>query len=161
MPNSHWYTRNNRSRRRFLETRGKLFRKRDFLQQESTFWRRSLWDKAGARLDTHLKYAGDFELWARFFEHTSPVTVNIPLAMFRFHGSQKTTNPDEYIAEAEDVLSRYPRPFWVPMSFIRFLNLIFLRTQSEADWLGARCDRVEYDPRENCWNYRKYLEWRE
>jgi glycosyltransferase involved in cell wall biosynthesis len=155
------YIRYNRSRRRFLETRDRLLKQRDFIQQESTFWRRSLWEKAGGRLDTRLKYAGDFELWARFFEHTSPVTVNIPLAMFRFHGNQKTSDLEKYILEAENVLSRYPRPLWVPALFIRFLNLIYLGNQCDANWLGARCDRVEYDPREDYWVYRKYLEWRD
>jgi len=155
------YIRNNRSRRHFLETRGKLLKQRDFIQQESTFWRRSLWEKAGGRLNTYLRYAGDFELWSRFFEHANPVTVNIPLAMFRSHRDQKTSDMDKYILEAENVLSRYPAPLWVPAFFIRLLNPFYRNTQSDANWLGARCDRVEYDPRAGDWIYRKYLEWRD
>jgi len=58
-------------------------------------------------------------------------------------------------------LSRYPHPLWMPILFIRFLNLIYLKTQHDANWLGARCDRVEYDPRADCWVYTKYLEWRD
>lgn len=38
-----------------------------FIQQESTFWKRSLWDEAGKYITTSLKYAGDYELWIRFF----------------------------------------------------------------------------------------------
>ena len=37
------------------------------IQQESTFWRRSLWEKAGASMDASRRIAGDFELWVRFF----------------------------------------------------------------------------------------------
>ena len=40
-----------------------------FIQQESTFWRRSLWEKAGGKIDASLQLGGDFELWAKFYEH--------------------------------------------------------------------------------------------
>ena len=38
------------------------------LQQEPAFWRRNLWQRAGAALDPSLALAGDFGLWARFFQ---------------------------------------------------------------------------------------------
>lgn len=37
------------------------------IQQESTFWRRSLWEKAGNCMRRDLGYAGDLELWTRFY----------------------------------------------------------------------------------------------
>ncbi|MBM4087224.1 MAG: glycosyltransferase, partial [Planctomycetes bacterium] len=40
------------------------------MQQEATFWRRSLWEKAGGQIDTTFKLAGDFDLWMRFWQHT-------------------------------------------------------------------------------------------
>lgn len=83
--------------------------KRGWIQQESTFWRRSLWEKAGGRLDSSLHYAGDFELWAQFWQHTHLVAVPVPLSLFRLHAEQKTTQLDAYIAEAEAVLARFPR----------------------------------------------------
>jgi glycosyltransferase involved in cell wall biosynthesis len=53
------------SRQRYLEKRY-----RDpFIQQEGTFWRRVLWEKAGAKLEPGFKLAGDLELWTRFFRH--------------------------------------------------------------------------------------------
>lgn len=36
------------------------------IQQESTFWRRSLWQRAGAYISNDYKLAGDCELWTRF-----------------------------------------------------------------------------------------------
>ena len=36
-----------------------------WIQQESLFWRRSLYDKVGG-LNATLRYAGDFDLWLRF-----------------------------------------------------------------------------------------------
>lgn len=151
----------NRSRRRFLETRGRLLKSRNFIQQEATFWRRGLWERSGGRMDTRLKYAGDFELWARFFEHASLVTVNIPLALFRFHRRQKTSDLKDYLREAESVLSRYPRPIRVPALLIRALNLLNRRRETRRTWLGARSDRVEYNPQSESWSYKSYFEWRE
>jgi glycosyltransferase involved in cell wall biosynthesis len=50
------------------------------IQQESTFWRRSLWERAGGRLSASLQYAGDFELWLRFFDAGATlVSLDAPL----------------------------------------------------------------------------------
>src|SRR5215469_3326248 len=37
-----------------------------YLQQESTYWRRSLWERAGGRVDSSRRNAADFDLWVRF-----------------------------------------------------------------------------------------------
>jgi hypothetical protein len=80
-----------------------------FIQQESTFWRRSLWDKAGAKFDNRFKLAGDFELWDRFFEYAQLFSINLPLGAFRRHDARQRSvgNRDQYIAECEKVLSRH------------------------------------------------------
>jgi GT2 family glycosyltransferase len=78
-----------------------------WIQQESTFWRRSLWDKAGGSIDTSLALAGDFELWARFFALSELVAIETPLAGFRRHGNQKTTDSQPYVKEAEAALRRH------------------------------------------------------
>jgi Glycosyl transferase family 2 len=78
-----------------------------FVMQESTFWRRSLWERAGGQVDASLRLAGDFDLWARFFEHAPLHAVAAPLSGFRRHGTQKTAVAfDAYLAEAEAVLRR-------------------------------------------------------
>lgn len=78
------------------------------IQQESTFWRRSLWERAGGRVDPGLKYAGDFELWARFFQHADLYGIYALLGGFRVQKDQKTSNHmDEYVNEARSVLGRY------------------------------------------------------
>jgi glycosyltransferase involved in cell wall biosynthesis len=78
-----------------------------FVQQESTFWRRSLWEKAGGHVDASLKLAGDFELWCRFFDQAPLHAVAAPLAGFRRHPDQKTASRFEaYLDEAEAVLRR-------------------------------------------------------
>ncbi|BCA54461.1 glycosyl transferase [Nitrospira sp. KM1] len=87
-----------------------------WIQQESTFWRRSLWERAGGRLDPCFKAAGDFDLWARFFEHAELYGVDAVLGGFRVHGDQRSVRlKEQYMAEAERVLCRYgqwPCQWW-------------------------------------------------
>jgi len=79
-----------------------------WIQQEATFWRRSLWERAGGRLDASLKLAGDFDLWARFFCHAELFAVQVPMAAFRRHPRQRTALMDtEYKSEALDALHRH------------------------------------------------------
>lgn len=77
-----------------------------WLQQESTFWRRSLWERSGGKLDTRWEIAADFDLWRRFFQHAELYAVDTPLAGFRQHGDQKTGHSKEqYQREARQILS--------------------------------------------------------
>lgn len=79
-----------------------------WLQQESTFWRRSLWERAGARLDDRLKAAGDFDLWARFFQQARLFAVDCPLAGFRRHPEQLTARAASlYAQESAAALHRH------------------------------------------------------
>jgi glycosyltransferase involved in cell wall biosynthesis len=55
------------------------------VQQESTFWRRSLWEAAGGRLSMEYRAEGDFELWVRFFRHAKLYTVDAQIAGWRHH----------------------------------------------------------------------------
>jgi glycosyltransferase involved in cell wall biosynthesis len=78
------------------------------IQQESTFWRRSLWERAGAHLDESLHLAGDFELWARFFSFADLYSLAVPLGCFRFQESSLSYEQgDLYRRECEEVLGRY------------------------------------------------------
>src|SRR5262249_50652872 len=56
-----------------------------YIQQESTFWRRSLWERAGARVNTEPELFGDFELWLRFFRHARLYSVLALVGGFRHH----------------------------------------------------------------------------
>lgn len=78
-----------------------------WIQQESTFWMRSLWEKAGGCLDTSVKLAGDLELWVRFFRHARLYRVDALLGGYREYGDQKATIfKDEYLMEADKVIAR-------------------------------------------------------
>jgi hypothetical protein len=76
-----------------------------WIQQESTFWRRELWDRAGGHFDESLSLAIDAELWARFFERSELYAVATPLAGFRKRPDSKTGgNIEGYRSEFTRVL---------------------------------------------------------
>lgn len=90
-----------------------------FLQQESMFWRRSLWEKSGG-FDLSLRYAADYGLWTSFAQHTPLVPVSVPLAAFRkLPGEQRSsTGAEQYDSEVEQVMSalRPPPALWAWVS---------------------------------------------
>jgi glycosyltransferase involved in cell wall biosynthesis len=55
------------------------------IQQESTYWRRSLWDRAGSHTDSSRRNGADFELWVRFFRHAQVYPVDGLIGAFRNH----------------------------------------------------------------------------
>ncbi len=67
------------SRTRFLAGANK------YIQQESTYWRRGLWDRSGGRVDPSFRAEGDFDLWVRFFRHARLYPVDVLIAGYRFH----------------------------------------------------------------------------
>jgi glycosyltransferase involved in cell wall biosynthesis len=115
----HW------SRTRFLMGANR------YIQQESTFWRRSLWERAGGRVDASRRNAADFELWVRFFRHAPLYPVDSIIGGFRKHGDslglqdlEACHRVHDEIIEAE--LERQSRGEWIR----RFRRL------------GARMDRM-------------------
>lgn len=130
----------------------------EMIQQESTFWRRSLWEKAGSKLDTSLKLAGDFELWARFYQHSELIGVRTILSGFRRHGAQLSSQQAEaYHEECLQVLKGYGgnphnrfsamlRRVFVPKS-VKKIGAFFGMTYKATNTV--------YDIVENKWKLRK------
>lgn len=74
-----------------------------WIQQESTFFTRSLWEKCGARIPD-CKVAGDFALWCSFYRHSDLVGLEYPLAAFRTIAGQRSEDGASYTAEARTAL---------------------------------------------------------
>jgi len=89
------------SRGRFLAGANK------YIQQESTFWRRSLWERAGGRLSTEFRAEGDFELWVRFFRHARLHSVNALIGGYRLHdGALSSSNMGHYDRNCDEIAAR-------------------------------------------------------
>jgi glycosyltransferase involved in cell wall biosynthesis len=75
-----------------------------FIQQEGTFWRRELWQKAG-KLRRQLRLAGDYELWRRFAGHAELIVVDRSLGSFRMREGRLSQDRKGYYAEIDRILS--------------------------------------------------------
>jgi glycosyltransferase involved in cell wall biosynthesis len=125
----------------------------DWIQQESTFWRRSLWERAGG-LDLDFPLAGDFELWARFFKFAELYGVATILAGFRLHSDQKTAHHlAAYTEEAERALRRHGgRPYGHLESLLLVKGLRRLPWPIKRLIPGmAGCKNCYYGGREGGW----------
>lgn len=81
------------------------FSKFRFIQQESTFWRKSLWDKTKGSIDINYKLAGDFWIWNEFYKHTELYGILNPISLFRVNSGQKSSDINQYILECEMILN--------------------------------------------------------
>lgn len=74
----------------------------DYIPQETLFWRRRIWEKAGGRVDESYQFALDWELLLRF-QQAEARFVRVPrfLAAFRVHDLQKTTAQMDSIGKQE------------------------------------------------------------
>jgi glycosyltransferase involved in cell wall biosynthesis len=95
---------------RFFFYNHKHIKSHQYLQQESTFWRRTLWNIAGGNISQQYKYAGDFDLWIRFFKHQTLFRIPALLASFRFSksGQASIDHYPEYVSETLRILERNP-----------------------------------------------------
>ena len=112
----------------------------DFLQQESCFWRRSLWEKIGGAIDLQHASAGDYWLWSRFFQHANVASVEAPLAGFRFHDEAKSVH-SRYEAEVAEITREMQM---LPESAFPDGSLHVIRWRETDNWGNSRtCWKLE------------------
>lgn len=76
-----------------------------YIQQESTFWRRSLWERAGGSMDASYRDVGDFDLWVRFFRHARLFSVNALIGGYRFHPDAITSiHAEQYNQRCNEII---------------------------------------------------------
>ena len=64
----------------------------DYVPQETMFWRRSIWDKVGSRIDETFRFAMDWDLLVRFRDAGATFAhIRRFLGAFRVHEAQKTS----------------------------------------------------------------------
>lgn len=101
-------------------------RRLGWIQQESTFWTRGLYEKSGG-LNPEYRYAGDYRLWCAFAQHAPLYTIDSVIGGFRIHDGQKSQNLAAYRAEQAPV-----GPFFRYLRKLRFYH---------------RCERLLQDKR--------------
>jgi len=78
-----------------------------FVQQEGTFWRPSIWHKAGG-LDESFKLAGDWDLWRRMAAYADFTTVDMTLGLHREREGRLSADLTRYYAEIDKVREGSP-----------------------------------------------------
>lgn len=76
------------------------------VQQESTFWRRSLQQEVDLEVLASLQLAGDYYLWAQFARRSELRVVRSFLGGFTFHAGQKSEDIESYRREVKTFTDR-------------------------------------------------------
>jgi glycosyltransferase involved in cell wall biosynthesis len=120
-----------------------------FIQQESTFWSRRLWEKAGGKLDLNYSLAADFDLWMRFFNFETLYCTSRQLAAFRKRANQQSSNIDLYRKEVNDSISKN-KPFLPLMDKAKLFSAAFfqryhiLSTNFSRKYISAVIGKPKY-----------------
>jgi glycosyltransferase involved in cell wall biosynthesis len=136
-----------------------------WIQQESTFWRRSLWEKAGSYVSTEFSQASDFDLWARFYSYADLYATSSPLAGFRHQIDQRSRQWEQYEREAEKVLGRMRHEFnWSPKLYRSITLALKLHRMPKIrkflypiySYTGKRIVRKQLDSPDGFWEIETY-----
>jgi glycosyltransferase involved in cell wall biosynthesis len=92
-----------------------------FIQQDSVFWRRELWEKSGG-INPKYKYAGDYYLWKMFAQRESLYSVCAYISCFRKVKGQKSENISKYFEECRDIC-KYPKFNILSVLFFKVNNI--------------------------------------
>lgn len=125
-----------------------------WIQQESIFWKKDLWIKAGSKINTDLKYAGDYELWLRFFRFAKLYSCETIFAGFRFRTKDQLSleKIDSYLYEVDSVtnLNSLPREDKYALKKISFFKKYIFRIPfiRKIKFLRRNYERIfDYPPK--------------
>ncbi|MDR3476702.1 MAG: glycosyltransferase [Gammaproteobacteria bacterium] len=101
----------------------------DYIPQETLFWRRSIWEKVGGKIDESFRFAMDWDLILRFREAGAKF-ARVPrfLGGFRIHPHQKTsaeisfTGTNEMDRLRERCHNRFVNPVEINNAIKKYLN---------------------------------------
>jgi len=119
------------------------------VQQESTFWRRELWEAASGQIDTSYALAGDFDLWMRFFQHADLYGTRALIGGFRFHGGQRSfLQQRQYLEEVRQVVRNHGFQCRAQSKIWLHRLLLGVRVRKERTWYGKT---VDYNFEKKAW----------
>lgn len=118
-----------------------------FIMQEGTFWRRSLWEKAGGKLE-EIPYSMDLKLWQSFAEHEKLYCVHACLASYRLNPDRK--NNDHHRKYYQEIGSRMPER-------IALLGKVVWRQLAKIAHYTKVSPAIFYDQKKLQWYFRKNL----
>jgi glycosyltransferase involved in cell wall biosynthesis len=119
----------------------------NFIMQEGTFWRRSLWQKAGSRV-VEAPYSMDLKLWQSFANHAPLYCANVCLASYRLNPNRKNNDGhDNYYKEINA---------WVPKP-ISLVGKSIWRSIEKFSYHAKISPGIYFDQQKLEWYFRKNL----
>lgn len=118
-----------------------------FIMQEGTFWRRSLWEKAGGKL-AEIPYSMDMKLWQKFAKYSKLYCVEACLASYRLNPDRK--NNDEHKNYYKEMGAWFPKP-------IAAIGKIFWRQIAKLAHHSKLFPSIYFDQKDLTWKFRKNL----
>jgi glycosyltransferase involved in cell wall biosynthesis len=105
-----------------------MMRRWDLIPQETCFWRRGLYEKAGG-MDPSFRFAMDYDLFVRFMAHGRLRRVPRVLGAFRVHREAKTTT--QLLTIGQEEVSRVYRKYGIrPVPVLGKLFSLFVQARS-------------------------------
>ena len=125
-----------------------MFRRNITLPQETVFFRRDAYEKAGG-LDASLAFSMDFDLWVRLARVAPVRHVPAFLGSYREHAASKSVTPQKYMDEHERVFQKHFGR-GLPGRLASKWNRIVHKAQLAVDRCGAAYRREVACIRELC-----------
>lgn len=96
------------------------------IQQESTFWHRDLWKKCDSTLNTNLRYAGDYDLFIRFFKYEKLYAVPTLIGGFRERAANQLSleGLNKYHSESKSILRQVKKQLTLKEKMLTYLIVI-------------------------------------
>lgn len=80
------------------------------IQQESTFWRRRLWEETGSEMDLKHIWSFDAALWAKFFRKAELYHISTVLGAYRkIPQSTSLARRDEFLESTKKVMDEFKK----------------------------------------------------
>ncbi len=112
-----------------------------WIQQESVFWRRGLWERVGGYIDENFKFMVDGELWSRFFLNEGLWHLHGVLGGYRVHKDNRAKHRRENcIAEMERVVGQMRRA--VTQQNVGDMQDLYLMLHYDEDALQWRQEAI-------------------
>jgi glycosyltransferase involved in cell wall biosynthesis len=118
-----------------------------WIQQESTFWHRSLQEEVDWDRLASLKLAGDAYLWSRFARKEELTIVGAHLGGFRRHAGQLSENMSGYLAEL-DMFAEHAPFLAIPLALLD--NLLWYAPPAVKKAFNPR-SMIVFDRRTRSW----------
>lgn len=114
-----------------------------YIMQEGTFWRRSLWEMSGGKLD-NVPYSLDFRLWRNFARYSELVPIFTSLAAYRLNPDRKNKTNRPYYKEIGVKAPGLSKVLMTP--FRLFVHIIFRKIRASS--------KIFFEQRSGLWIYR-------